>query len=120
MPAKTPLASDKIDAPAAFAVPFCPHCGGVVTRTRYVSQYMLVLALCLVTVVVIIIIIIIRMGHDNAGGPGAAWFLERVEIELPLLHRSWNFPHSRWISKDEDDKTLEHVLYPDSADCALP
>ena len=48
MPAKTPLAGDKMDAPAACAVPFRPHCGGVVTRTRNVSEYMLVLALCLV------------------------------------------------------------------------
>ena len=29
-------------------VPFRPCCGGVVTRTRNVSEYMLVLALCLV------------------------------------------------------------------------
>jgi len=49
MPAKTPLASDKIDAPAARAVPFHPYCGGIVTRTRNVSEYMLVLALCLVS-----------------------------------------------------------------------
>ena len=48
MPAKTPLAGDKIDAPAACDVPFRPYCGGVVTRTRNVSEYMLVLALCLV------------------------------------------------------------------------
>ena len=48
MPAKTPLASDKIDAPAACAVPFRPYCGGVVTQMRNVSKYMLVLALCLV------------------------------------------------------------------------
>jgi len=27
MPAKTPLASDNIDAPAACAVPFRPYCG---------------------------------------------------------------------------------------------
>ena len=27
MPAKTPLAVDKIDAPAACAVPFRPYCG---------------------------------------------------------------------------------------------
>ena len=46
MPAKTPLAGDKMDAPAACAVPFRPYCGGVVTRTRNVSEYMLVLALC--------------------------------------------------------------------------
>jgi len=49
--AKTPLTGDKIDAPAACAVPFRPYCGGVVTRTRNVSEYMLVLALCLVTTV---------------------------------------------------------------------
>jgi len=48
MPAKTPLAGDKIDASAACAVPFRPHGGGVVTRTRNVSEYMPVLALCLV------------------------------------------------------------------------
>ena len=51
MPAKTPLAGDNIDAPAAYAVPFRPYCGGVVTRTRNVSEYMLVLALCLVPLV---------------------------------------------------------------------
>jgi len=50
MPAKTPLAGDKIDAPAACAVPFRPYCGGVVTRTRNVSEYMLILALCLVAI----------------------------------------------------------------------
>jgi len=45
MPAKTPFAGDKIDAAAACAVPFRPYCGGVVTRTRNVSKYVLVLAL---------------------------------------------------------------------------
>jgi len=52
MPAKTPLAGDKIDASAACAVPFRPYCEGVVTRTRNVSEYMLVLALCLDDIVV--------------------------------------------------------------------
>ena len=47
----TPLAGDNIDTPAACAVPFRPYCGGVVTQTRNVSEYMLVLALCLVAVV---------------------------------------------------------------------
>jgi len=54
MPAKTPLASGKIDAPAACAVPFRSYCGGVVTRTRNVSEDMLVLALCLVYSVVLL------------------------------------------------------------------
>jgi len=37
MPANTPLARGKIDAPA-----FRSYCGGVVTRMRSVSEYMLV------------------------------------------------------------------------------
>jgi len=49
--AKTPLTGDKIDEAAACAVPFHPYCGGVVTRTRNVSDYMPVLALCLVSTV---------------------------------------------------------------------
>ena len=56
MPAKTPLASDKLDAPAACATlsattpfHFARAAGGVVTRTRNVSEYMLILALCLVS-----------------------------------------------------------------------
>jgi len=56
MPPKTPLAGDKIDAPAACAVPFHPYCGGVAMRTRNVSEYMLVLPLCLVTLSVIIFV----------------------------------------------------------------
>ena len=49
--AKTPLTGDKIDAPAACAVSFRPYCGGVATRTRNVSECMLVLDLCLVSLV---------------------------------------------------------------------
>jgi len=53
---RTPHArtSDKIDACCMRdvicneAVPFRPYCGVVVTRTRNVSQHMLVLAVCLV------------------------------------------------------------------------
>jgi len=35
------LAGNKIDVPAACAVPFRLYCGGVVTRTQNVSEYML-------------------------------------------------------------------------------
>ena len=48
MPAKTSLASDKVDAASAYAVPFRPYSGDVGTRTRNVSEYMRVLTLCLV------------------------------------------------------------------------
>ena len=67
MPAKTPLAGDKIDASAACVVPFRPYCGDVVTRTRNVSEYMLVLALCLV----IIVALCNRVDHYMF----ALWFL---------------------------------------------
>jgi len=55
MPAKTLLAGNKIDVPAACAIRFRPYCGGVVTQTRNVSEYMLVLALCLVNIAVTVI-----------------------------------------------------------------
>jgi len=58
-----PLAGDNIDAPAACAVPFRPYCGGVVARTRNVSEYMLVLALCLVVVVVVVVALCNRADH---------------------------------------------------------
>jgi len=55
MPAMAPLASNKIDSAARVrdvicneAVPFRLYCEVVVTRTRNVSECMLVLALCLV------------------------------------------------------------------------
>ena len=51
MPAKTPLASDNTccvrDVNCNEAAPFRPYCGGVVTRTRNVIEYMLILAICL-------------------------------------------------------------------------
>jgi len=62
------------------------------------------------------------MGHDNTGGPGGPWHLDRVEIELPLMHRKWSFPHSRWISreKEHDGGNLEHELFPDNVEPLLP
>jgi len=65
--AKTPVTGDKIDAPAACAVPFRPYCSGVVTRTQNVSEYMLVLALCLVLFVGL-------LNADKKVGSKAAWF----------------------------------------------
>jgi len=47
VPRTTHAGEDSPRQPAACAVPFRPYCGGVVARTRNVSEYMLVLALCL-------------------------------------------------------------------------
>jgi len=56
MPTKTPFTGDKSDAPAACAVPFRPYCGSAVTRTRNVSEYMLVYSLyCLVIIIGVVV-----------------------------------------------------------------
>lgn len=52
-----------------------------------------------------------RIGHDNAGG-GAAWHLDKVVIDAPSLGKSWTFPCSRWLAKDEDDGQIEREIYP--------
>jgi len=77
MPAKTPLASANIDAPAACAVPFRPYYGGVVTRTRNVSEYVLVLALCLVK----ISNVLARNRHAVA-----VWLCRRIQWQ-PIANR---------------------------------
>lgn len=52
-----------------------------------------------------------RIGHDNAGFR-ADWLLERVEIEVPKLGRTWVFPCGKWISKSRGEHQLEVELYP--------
>ena len=88
MPAKTPLTSDNMDAPAACAVPFRPYCGGVVTRTRNVSEYMLVLAVCLVVLFGVVIhetnnvhVVLCRRAPDPGDVTGKC-------CGLGLVHRS--------------------------------
>jgi len=71
----TPLAGDKIDAPAACAVPFRPYCEGVITRTRNVSEYMLVLALYLVVFC------------DNSCGSSVAAIHELNLVQCIISHR---------------------------------
>jgi len=81
MPAKTPLAGDKNDAPAACAVPFRPYCG-VVMRTRNVSEYMLVLALCLVNIII--------YTNKNTAAVTVSWVLITRYISLDRVIQSWN------------------------------
>jgi len=38
MPAKTPLASDEVDAPAAYAVPFRSYFGGIETEREMLAS----------------------------------------------------------------------------------
>ncbi|KAL8614278.1 hypothetical protein ACOMHN_007616 [Nucella lapillus] len=53
----------------------------------------------------------IRIGHDNAGG-GAAWHLNKVEIDCPSLGTTWLFLCNRWLSEKDDDGLIERDLYP--------
>jgi len=74
----TPLIGDNIDTPAACTVLFRPYCGGVVTRTWNVSEYMFVLALCLVSVSCGLWALLLKLAHsfparrDRHNQPGKA------------------------------------------------
>ena len=88
--AKTPVTSDKIDAPAACAVPFRPYCGCVVTQTQNISEYMLVLALCLVQSVVCVCrsvvtwmwcdVFVNSQGSVAIAGAAVAWLRDNIGI----------------------------------------
>lgn len=56
----------------------------------------------------------IHIGHDGKG-VGSGWFLDNVEIECPSQGQKWVFPHSRWLSKGEDDGLIERDILPESA-----
>ncbi len=43
---------------------------------------------------------------------GSDWYLERVEIDVPKMGRSWVFPCGKWLSKSKGDCQLEVELYP--------
>ncbi len=53
----------------------------------------------------------IRIGHDNFGG-GAAWYLERVEVDCPKLGVKLFFPAAEWIGEGYGDGSLHRDLYP--------
>jgi hypothetical protein len=53
-----------------------------------------------------------RIGHDNSGVFGAAWFLDKVIIDAPSLGCSWTFPCSKWLADNKDDCQLERELFP--------
>lgn len=61
----------------------------------------------------------ISIGHDNSGGPGAAWHLKDVVIDCPSLGKMWVFPCNRWFSKGDDDGRIERDLYPQDLETAI-
>ncbi|XP_060561299.1 lipoxygenase homology domain-containing protein 1-like [Ruditapes philippinarum] len=53
----------------------------------------------------------LEIRHDNAGG-GAAWFLDRVEVDDPKNKKKYFFPCQRWLSTNADDGQISRELVP--------
>ncbi|XP_078580092.1 lipoxygenase homology domain-containing protein 1-like isoform X2 [Branchiostoma floridae x Branchiostoma japonicum] len=53
----------------------------------------------------------VKVRHDNKGG-GAAWFLDRVEVEDVKAKKKYYFPCQRWLATDEDDGQIARELVP--------
>uniref|UniRef100_A0A3Q3R3S5 PLAT domain-containing protein n=1 Tax=Monopterus albus TaxID=43700 RepID=A0A3Q3R3S5_MONAL len=53
----------------------------------------------------------LMIGHTNKG-MRAGWFLDSVQIMVPLHGKHYMFPSHRWLSKDEADGKTEVQIYP--------
>ncbi|KAL0979113.1 hypothetical protein UPYG_G00180880 [Umbra pygmaea] len=51
------------------------------------------------------------IGHTNEG-MNAGWFLDSVQIMVPVHGSQYIFPSQRWLSKDEADGKTEVEIYP--------
>lgn len=51
------------------------------------------------------------IGHTNEG-MRAGWFLDSVQILVPVHGRQYMFPSHRWLCKDEADGKTEVEIYP--------
>ncbi|XP_043570379.1 lipoxygenase homology domain-containing protein 1-like [Chiloscyllium plagiosum] len=51
------------------------------------------------------------IGHDNVGLQ-AGWFLDSVQVKVPVHGREYMFPAHRWLCKDEADGKTEIEIYP--------
>lgn len=65
----------------------------------------------------------LMIGHNNEG-MRAGWFLDSVQILVPLNGKHYMFPCHRWLSKGEDDGKTEVEIYPseilDTEQCMQP
>uniref|UniRef100_A0AAV2MQR6 PLAT domain-containing protein n=1 Tax=Knipowitschia caucasica TaxID=637954 RepID=A0AAV2MQR6_KNICA len=52
-----------------------------------------------------------RIGHTNEG-MRAGWFLDSVQIMVPVHGNQYMFPSHRWLCKDEADGKTEVEIYP--------
>uniref|UniRef100_A0A667Z0U2 Lipoxygenase homology PLAT domains 1 n=1 Tax=Myripristis murdjan TaxID=586833 RepID=A0A667Z0U2_9TELE len=53
----------------------------------------------------------LMIGHTNEG-MRAGWFLDSVQIMVPVHGKNYMFPSHRWLCKDEADGKTEVELYP--------
>ncbi|KAM9307093.1 lipoxygenase homology domain-containing protein 1 [Pholidichthys leucotaenia] len=51
------------------------------------------------------------IGHTNEG-LRAGWFLDSVQISVPVQGKEYMFPSHRWLCKDEADGKVEVEIYP--------
>lgn len=51
------------------------------------------------------------IGHTNKG-MHAGWFLDSVQLMVPVHGKQYMFPSHRWLSKDEADGKTEVEIYP--------
>ena len=51
------------------------------------------------------------MGHDDTG-IGSGWFVETLEVEIPVRGEAYVFAVNRWLDKEEMDGRIEIDLYP--------
>lgn len=53
----------------------------------------------------------LMIGHTNAG-MNAGWFLDSVQIMVPVHGKYYMFPCHRWLDKDEADGKTQVEIYP--------
>lgn len=53
----------------------------------------------------------LMIGHTNAG-MHAGWFLDSVQIMVPVHGKRYMFPCHRWLDKDEADGKTQVEIYP--------
>ena len=52
----------------------------------------------------------IKIRHDDSGGLGAAWYLEKVEIYNPKTDKMYLFNCQNWLSTKEGDGKISREL----------
>lgn len=53
----------------------------------------------------------LMIGHTNEG-MRAGWFLDSVQIMVPVHGQRYMFPSHRWLCEDEADGKTELEIYP--------